>query len=221
MTNPVPLRERLRALATFPRSGLPDLEPAAAPATPHELFLTWMDEAIDAELLAPHVLILSTTGADGEVHARALILKDVTPEGWWFASRSSGPKAKDLGSNPHAAGTFFWPGLGRQIKLTGTVAAATPEQSRADFLARPARSRAAGLVDNQSEPLGSIAEYEAAYSEALDAVTADPTLTAPDWTAYVLTPTAVEFWQATDDGPHTRLLYTHAGTAWTTTLLWP
>lgn len=221
MTDPAPFRDRLRALPTFPRDGLPRLDPAAVPTTPHELFLTWMDEAIDAGILAAHAMILSTAGADGEVHARTVILKDLTPAGWWFASQASSPKARDLESNPHAAATFLWPALGRQIRVTGLVEAAPPEVSRADFLARPDRSRAAGLVNRQSEPLASLAEYDAAFASAFDAVTADPGLAAPNWTAYVLSPTAVEFWQAPDDGPHTRLLYRETGTAWTSTLLWP
>lgn len=221
MTEPATLRERLRALQTFPRPGLPELDPGSAPATPHELFLTWLDEAIDAGILAPHAVVLSTADAAGNVHARVVILKDMTEAGWWFASQSSGLKGRDLEANPHAAMTFLWLGLGRQVRVTGTVAAADPETSRADFLARSDLSRAAGLVNRQSEPLGSLAEYDTAFEAALDAVTADTGLVAPDWTAFALAPTEVEFWQAPDDGPHVRLLYRQDGAGWTTGLLWP
>ncbi len=214
-------RERLRALPAFARPGLPHFDTEAAPATPHELFVSWIDEAIDAGLLAPQAATLSTADAAGRVHARTLVLKDVTADGWWFASQSSGPKGHDLAANPHAALTFFWPELGRQVKVTGTAASAGPEASRADFLARPDLSRAAGLVNRQSEPLGSLEEYARAFAEALRAVTADPELAAPDWTAYVLAPTEVEFWQAPDDGPHTRLLYRAGADGWATGLLWP
>lgn len=214
-------RERLRALPAFGRPGLPVLDPDAAPPTPHELFVTWTEQAIDGGLLAPHAATLSTADAAGHVHARTLVLKDVTADGWWFASQSSGPKGRDLAANPHAAMTFFWPELGRQVKVTGSAASAEPEVSRADFLARPDASRAAGLVNRQSEPLGSLDEYQHAFDEALRAVTADPELAAPDWTAYVLTPTEVEFWQAPDAGPHTRLLYRAQADGWTTGLMWP
>ncbi|MBE1877713.1 pyridoxal 5'-phosphate synthase [Myceligenerans pegani] len=221
MTGPATLRERLRALETFPRPGLPELDPGAAPTTPHELFGIWLDEAIDAGVLAPHAVVLSTADVAGNVHARTVILKDVTDEGWWFASQSSGPKGRDLEANPHAAMTFLWPGLGRQVRVSGTASPADPGTSRADFLARPDLSRAAGLVNRQSEPLGSLAEYDAAFAAALDAVTADPRLVAPEWTAFALAPTEVEFWQASDDGPHVRLLYREDGAGWTTGLLWP
>ncbi|MBL0886992.1 pyridoxine/pyridoxamine 5'-phosphate oxidase [Myceligenerans indicum] len=221
MSEPTTLRERLRALETFPRPGLPSFDPAAVPATPHELFTAWLDEAISGGVQAPHATVLSTADVAGEVHARAVILKDVTGAGWWFASQCSGPKGRDLEANPHAAMTFLWPRLGRQVKVTGTAGPADPAASRADFLARPDASRAAGLVNRQSEPLGSLAEYDAAFAAALAAVTADPGLVAPEWTAFVLAPTEVEFWQAPDDGPHIRLLYRETETGWTTTLLWP
>jgi pyridoxamine 5'-phosphate oxidase len=214
-------RERLRALPTFARPGLPAFDPDAAPSTPHELFVAWVDDAIEADLLAAHAATLSTADAAGHVHARTLLLKDVTADGWWFASQSTSPKGRDLAANPHAALTFFWPELGRQVKVTGSAASAGPEASRADFLARPDLSRAAGLVDHQSEPLASRQEYDRAFAEALRAVSTDPELTAPDWTAYVVTPTEVEFWQAPDDGPHTRLLYRAGADGWTTGLLWP
>lgn len=215
------LRERLRALPAFARPSLPVFDTAAAPSTPHDLFVSWIEQAIDAGLLAPQAATLSTADAAGRVHARTLVLKDVTADGWWFASQSTGPKGRDLAANPNAALTFFWPELGRQVKVTGTAASAGAEASRADFLARPDLSRAAGLVNHQSEPLKSQEEYADAFAEALRTVTADPGLTAPDWTAYVLAPREVEFWQAPDDGPHTRLLYRATADGWSTGLLWP
>lgn len=44
----VVLRERLRALPTLARPGLPVLDPDAAPSNPHDLFVTWIDDAIEA-----------------------------------------------------------------------------------------------------------------------------------------------------------------------------
>jgi pyridoxamine 5'-phosphate oxidase len=217
----VTFRERLRALPSFARPGLPVFDTAAVPPTPHELFVTWIEQAIDGGLLAPQAATLSTADAAGRVHARTLVLKDVTVDGWWFASQSNGPKGRDLAANPNAALTFFWPELGRQVKVTGTAASAGAEAGRADFVARSDLSRAAGLVNHQSEPLGSHEEYADAFAEALRTVTADPGLAAPDWTAYVLAPTEVEFWQAPDDGPHTRLLYRAEADGWSTGLLWP
>lgn len=227
-------RERLRALPVFPE-GLPELDMSrldALPATPHELFAAWFDDAVDAGLLAPHAMTLSTADAAGRVHARTVICKDLTDDGWWFAGHADSPKGRDLATNPHAALTFFWRELGRQVRVSGPV---TPDHAvgAEDFRTRPAPSRAAGLVGvrRQSEPLGALAEHDAAFAAALERAAADADLVAPSWTAWVVTPVEVEFWQTRVGRGQTRLRYradeptpSHPATGttlWTKELLWP
>ncbi|QDW63803.1 pyridoxal 5'-phosphate synthase [Oerskovia sp. KBS0722] len=217
---PPSLRDRLRALPTF-APGLPTLDPDATPSDPATLFRAWIEEAIDAGVPLPHAMTLATAGASGEVHARTVILKDVDPSGWWFATGSSSPKARDLAENPHAALTFLWPALGRQVRVIGPVTPAAPATSTADFLARSEGSRAAALVGHQSEALTSRQEYRDAFAGALARVQRGPTLVEPTWTAYALAPTSVEFWQASDDRGQTRLRYRTVGHDWEKGLLWP
>ncbi|MCF4121600.1 pyridoxal 5'-phosphate synthase [Antribacter sp. KLBMP9083] len=213
-------RERVRALPTF-GTGLPTLDPEDAAPTPHELFVRWFDEAVDAGLPAPHAMTLSTADAAGRVHARTVVLKDVTPDGWWFAGHANSRKGQDLTENPNAALTFLWLGMGRQVRVTGPVVTAEADQCAADFLARPDTSRAAGLVNRQGEPLASREDYAAEFARALDTVRAEPGTVSPTWTAYALAPTEVEFWQAGDDKGQTRLLYRTDGIHWEKGLLWP
>ncbi|MCA5893725.1 pyridoxal 5'-phosphate synthase [Isoptericola sp. NEAU-Y5] len=237
-------RERLRALRTFP-PGLPpfgvDLDDlSSAPAAPQDLFGAWLDDALAAGVGAPHAATLSTADTEGRVHARTLALKDVTDDGWWFAGHASSPKGRDLEANPHASLTFFWRDLGRQVRVTGRATSAGTEAGAADFRARPDGSRAAGLVGHQSEPLGSPQEYRDAFADRLEHARAHPDDAAPTWTAWVLTPVEVEFWQASDDKGQSRLRYrrtpaagatrttpttptTHDDTdiTWTKELLWP
>lgn len=224
-------RERLRALPTFP-PGLPpfgvDLDDlATAPATPQELFAQWFDDALAAGVGAPHAATLSTADAEGHVHARTLVIKDVTADGWWFAGHATSPKGRDLAENAHAALTVFWRELGRQVRVTGHAASAGPEAGAADFHARPDGSRAAGLVGHQSEPLGSRQEYWDAFARRLGDTREDPAVVAPSWTAWVLAPATVEFWAASDDEGQSRLRYrtdpstTENDPTWTKELLWP
>lgn len=214
------LRDRLRALPAFP-PGLPTLEPDATPSDPATLFRAWIVAAIDAGVPLPHAMTLATAGSSGEVHARTVILQDVDPSGWWFATGSSSPKARDLAENPHAALTFLWPALGRQVRVIGPVTTAAPATSATDFAARSEGSRAAALVGHQSEPLASRQEYRDAFAGALARVQQEPTLIEPTWTAYALAPTSVEFWQASDDRGQTRLRYRAVGHDWEKGLLWP
>lgn len=219
------LRDRLRAIPPFPAE-LPGFEPDAGASTPEAQFLGWLDEAIGAGQPAPHVMTLSTADAEGRVGARNLILKDIDERGWQFASHATSPKARELAENPRVALSFWWPVLGRQIRVVGTATALPAEESGRDFLARPTASRAAALVGHQSETMADRDDFAQALQDANERLDASAELTDPAWTVYAVAPDSVEFWQARHDRAHTRLRYERQRGAdvqavWTTTLLWP
>jgi pyridoxamine 5'-phosphate oxidase len=216
------LRTRLRAVPTLTGTP-PTWDPARAPETPHPLFVEWLLEAVDRQVPEPCATTLSTVRADGRPDARVLILKDVTDEGWQFASSSTSRKGEELAGTPYAALTFYWIPLGRQVRVLGRVEAADPEESARDFLARPAGSRAAALAGRQSAVLEDPAEVEAAIAVQAERLAAEPGLVAANWTLYTLRADEVEFWQADPDRRHLRLRYRLDDPAlpWTKERLWP
>ncbi len=125
-----------------------------------------MEAAIGAGALEPHVMTLSTADADGRPDARMLILKDVSSAGFWFATSADSAKGRQLRVNPAAALTFYWPLLGRQVRVRGRVEAASADQSAQDFLARGVGARAVALASAESSPLASRAECAAAVEAA-------------------------------------------------------
>lgn len=167
-----PLRDRLRALPAFPDE-LPTFDPQAAPASADVLFLAWLDDALARGVHQPHAFTLSTAGPTGHVTARILILKDLVDGQWVFAGARSTRKGIDLAANPSAAMTFYWPELGRQVRLTGEVEELASTVAAADWAARPATAETHN----------------------------------PDWAAWALTPSEVEFWQARHDRQHVRHWY--------------
>jgi pyridoxamine 5'-phosphate oxidase len=215
------LRALLRSQKVFPE-GMPHFDPDAAPDDPVTLFLRWLEAAIQEAVPAPHAMTAATADDRGRPSSRVLICKDVDDGGrWYFASNAASGKGRDLAVNPRAALSFFWPQQGRQIRIRGAVVPAGEPASAADFLARPAASRAEGLVGRQSEPLGDLAELDRAFRQAHDRVLADPGLVAPGWTLYALTADEVEFWQGDPERRHVRLRYQRTASAWTRHLLWP
>lgn len=214
------MRRWLRALPTHPGS-LPEFDPGSAPAGPVELFTTWLTDAAETGLPMPHAAVLSTAGSGGTVSGRTLILKDVDDDGWVFATQSTSPKARDMAVNPHAALTFFWPILGRQVRVQGRVEELPAQVGAGDFLARPLSSRAACITGQQSAELGSRQEYWDAYRQSLATVEDNPDLVAEHWAAYAIRPHWVEFWQATTDSGQIRLRYIADGGTWTSGLRWP
>jgi pyridoxamine 5'-phosphate oxidase len=213
------VKRTLRGWPSFPEE-LPEFDPDTAPETPRELFLEWLEEAGE-HVLAPHAVTLSTVDADGVPDARVVILKDVDAESWAVATSSESPKGVQLAKNPHAALTFFWPGRGRQVRLRGPVSPAAPDVSAADFTARPPASQVEAFVGRQSEVLADPADLDRAAEEARRWVEENPGVAPETWTRYLVTPSEVEFWQASHDRRHLRLRYRREGGAWIRERLWP
>jgi pyridoxamine 5'-phosphate oxidase len=214
------LAGRLRAIRVFDGK-LPDFDPESVPARPTALFTAWLTAAIDAGASEPHVMVLSTVDGAGHPDARALILKDVDDDGWWFASSSAGPKGAQLANNPWAALTCYWPSQGRQVRIRGEVRKGTPQDSAQDFLARASGGRAEALVGRQSQYLANRDELSVALTSAEERVTEDPDLVAGDWTRYLLRAREVQFFQGDPARKHIRVRYQFTGSMWSHTLLWP
>ena len=216
----VTIRDQLRALPVFDRP-LPGFDTDQVPGEPVSLFAAWLAEAIDAKVIEPHAMTLSTVDAQGRPDARVLLLRDVTPAGWQFWTSSTSAKGAELAANPHAAVSFYWREQARQIRVLGQVSVADQATRDADFLSRSDASRIASLVGRQSEVLEDPAalgrEIEAARQRLAD----NPQLVAHDHTVYLLAPGEVEFWQGDHQRQHIRLRYRRSGATWITERLWP
>ncbi|MGW6280638.1 pyridoxine/pyridoxamine 5'-phosphate oxidase [Kribbella sp. NPDC055071] len=215
------LRSRLRAVPTLTGTP-PSWDPEQAPESPQPLFVDWLLYAVDHQVPEPCAATLSTVRADGRPNGRVLILKDLTADGWQFASSATSRKGEELAASPYAALTFYWIPLGRQVRVLGTVEPADPEESARDFLARPVPAKAEALAGRQSDVLDDPADIDAAVAEQTARLTDEPGLVAKNWTLYTLRPDEVEFWQADSDRRHLRLRY-HLDTPdhWTKERLWP
>jgi len=165
---------------------------------------------------------IATVSAEGAPSTRTLLLKDVTPEGLWFATLSSSPKGRDLAHNPRAALLLYWREQGRQIRVVGDVEPGSRELARIDFLKRHPNARAIAAGGQQSEPLPATdAEYESAVSAARERIDADPEYVPDEWQAYLVRPVEFEFWQAARERDQLRLRYRRDGDGWVRDLLWP
>lgn len=211
------VRDLLSGLPVFP-SGLPPFNPASAPNMPLDLFTQWLSEAIEDGVCAPHAVTLSTTDDNGRPDARVVILKDVDERGFSFATSSNSPKGRQLQSMPYAALTFFWQGVGRQIRISGAVTPGTTEENDADFRRRHPAARALVIAGQQSEVITEGESVSAAVERELGGIEDKGSAT---WTVYTLAPERVEFWQADQDRRHTRLRYLRNGGGWRREILWP
>jgi pyridoxamine 5'-phosphate oxidase len=214
------LRSQLRALPSL-AGPFPPFDPDSAPADPVVLFTDWLWSAIDAGVPEPHATTLSTVDGDGRPSARVLIIKNVDGRGWQFASSATSTKGRELAAAPWAALTFYWPALGRQVRVRGDVSRADAQESAADFRNRSLGSRVVGLLGRQSQRLDSRPDLDVAIERATERITLDPELVPPDWSVYTVHPREVEFWQGDRQRRHVRLRYLRSGDEWRRELLWP
>ncbi|KAJ5620530.1 pyridoxamine 5'-phosphate oxidase [Penicillium lagena] len=201
----------------------PDLDFDTFPETPHESFKLWFHEAIAAGVREPHAMTLSTTDDQGHPDARVLILKNVDARGWHFAVKSDSPKGKQLAGNGHAALTFYWPQLARQIRLRGRAVEAPATESALDYKARPIESRICAVASDQS---GVLLDRDALTQNLADTelkMSKDPMSGVEKWRVYIVVADTVEFWQGEANRLHKRLQYVHnkGEDKWQKHFLWP
>ncbi|MFJ9445841.1 pyridoxal 5'-phosphate synthase [Kitasatospora sp. NPDC101235] len=206
---------------------LPSFDHEAAPAEPGPLFVDWLATALHAGVLDPQAFTLSTVDADGMPDARVLVLRDVDAAGtgWNFSADADSPKGRQLAGHPAAALTVYWPQLGRQVRVRGTVERAADLVAAAEFATRSPAARVHALVGRQSEPLGSFAEYDEAVAVVRRRLEAHPDAVPPGHAVYTLWAHEVEFWQGDAQRRHIRLRYTRTGPVsspeWSRSLIWP
>jgi pyridoxamine 5'-phosphate oxidase len=217
------LHELLRSLRVWDPevTSLPPFDPTTAPATPLALFTAWFAEAVAAGQPEPHTMSLATADAAGDPDVRIVMLHGADEDGWSFATHATSRKGTHLAAHPHAALAFYWPVLGRQVRVRGPVTAAPSQEGRADLHARSTGALAAALTGRQSEVLGSLEELASASQAAWDRAQREPDAPVPSWTLYRLRPDAVEFFQGDERRRHVRVNYRRAAGTWERELLWP
>ncbi|KAI1034945.1 hypothetical protein LB503_011709 [Fusarium chuoi] len=218
------LQAKLRALPVLEGASHPKAEFSSFPETPHQAFETWLDEAISANVPEPHAVTLSTVDEQGFPDARVLILKNVDHRGWHFAIKATSPKGRQISSNNNVALTFYWPKIGRQIRLRGKASSLSRSECEQDWTARSAMAKITAKVSRQSEPLNDPHELEAKMAEAVKSHKIEGQEPSSEgWVVYAVAPQTVEFWQASSDRLHQRLKYNldPAQSTWSKTALWP
>ena len=172
---------------------------------PLELFHEWV--------AGPEVA-LATATPDGRPSVRMVLLKSADERGFTFFTGYESRKGRELESNPRAALLFHRPGI--QVRVEGTVERLPVSESDAYWATRPEASRRSAAASNQSQPIGSREELEA----AVDSQPAQPPR--PErWGGYRLIPDTYEFWRHRDDRLHERHLFRARGDGWDVVMLQP
>ncbi|MEN9924018.1 MAG: pyridoxamine 5-phosphate oxidase [Pseudomonadota bacterium] len=142
--------------------------------------------------------------------------------GFVFYTNSHSRKGGELLANPQAAMLFHWKSLRRQIRIEGTIARVPDEMADAYFASRSRDSQLGAHASDQSAPLKSRAEFLARIAKTTAKHLVGQVPRPPHWTGFCLTPSAFEFWMDRPFRLHERRRFTRLPDGgWTSTLLYP
>ncbi|SDV50137.1 pyridoxamine 5'-phosphate oxidase [Chitinasiproducens palmae] len=188
---------------------------------PIQQFEHWFADVLACELPDPNAMTLATASRDGRPSARIVLLKGIVDGGFRFFTNYDSRKGRDLAENPHASLSFYWVGLERQVRIEGTVAKTSAQDSDEYFFSRPVESRLGAWASEQSQPVADRAALEQREREFKARFGDDPPRP-PHWGGYQLSPQTIEFWQGRPSRLHDRLVYSrNADGSWTLSRLSP
>jgi pyridoxamine 5'-phosphate oxidase len=190
---------------------------------PFALFKLWLDEARATEINDPEAMTLATVDERGLPDARMVLCKGADARGLVFYTNIESAKGGELKGQPRAAALFHWKSLRRQARFRGAISEVTQAESDAYFASRPRGSQIGAWASQQSRPLPSRADLEAAV-ETYERRFGSADVPRPDyWRGYRLEPMEIEFWSDRRSRLHDRLLFVRAapGVIWERRLLYP
>jgi pyridoxamine 5'-phosphate oxidase len=181
----------------------------------------WLSEAREADVTAPMAMTLVTVGAEGQPSARVVSLKRIEGGRLIFTTALWTRKVEELRVNPRVAATFFWPSMGRQVRIEGRAEIAERELAEELFAERPRSHRLQAHISRQGEEIESLEPLRGRLEELRAELGEGPVPCPEEWGAVRLVPDRIEFWQEGEDRLHSRHLFEASRDGWHRSLLAP
>ena len=192
------------------------------PKSPFEFFSKCFDLARQMSLPQYEAMVLITATKAAKPSGRMVLLKDCVPEhSFRFFTNFDSRKSLELQENPQAQLLFYWPALGRQIRIEGMVRKASDAESDRYFKSRNRGSQIGAMASLQSRPLSSAQELQERVKKLTEEFAQKEIPRPENWGGFELVADYFEFWEDRADRLHERITYRKVGTGWEQGRLWP
>jgi pyridoxamine 5'-phosphate oxidase len=181
---------------------------------PIEQFTTWWNEAVESNIDEVNAMTLATADASGQPHARIVLLKGMSENGFEFFTNYESNKGKEMAANNKVALVFFWKELERQIRIEGTVSKLSEAESDSYFFSRPEESRIGAWSSPQSNIIENRDMLEKNVLQIKTRFKGKEILRPPFWGGYIVKPERIEFWQGRSNRLHDRIAYFLENNTW-------
>src|SRR5690348_7912809 len=121
---------------------------------PFVIFSEWYAEARVGTRINPDIVALASATKDGRPSVRMVFYRGIRNGGFSFFTNYESRKGSEFAENPFGAIAFYWPHLGKQVRIEGPVERLSPEESDSYFQSRPFQSQITTVLSRQSRSLG-------------------------------------------------------------------
>jgi pyridoxamine 5'-phosphate oxidase len=184
-----------------------ELDETAAGDDPLLFFNKWFTEAEAAQITEVNAMALATVDAQNKPHVRIVLLKGLDEKGFAFFTNYDSAKGHEVAQNPHAAITFFWKELQRQVRIEGIIEKVPGNESDIYFNSRPVGSRLGAWASPQSQLIADRAILDTNYKHYEEKFSDGHIPRPPYWGGYRMLPSHIEFWQGRSNRMHDRLRF--------------
>lgn len=199
-----------------------ELDAANVQADPIAQLKAWIDTAYATPgVLEANAMCIATVGADGQPSARMVLLRGLDARGLIFYTSYDSRKGHEIAVNSQVAVTFYWPALHRQVRVQGTAAKLSEDESDGYFDSRPRGHQLGAWASEQSEPVDSRTTLVERMEHFQQRFEGEGVPRPHSWGGYLIMPFRFEFWQGRDNRMHDRIEYERSGRAWTIRRLQP
>lgn len=181
---------------------------------PIEQFEIWFEEAVNAQLLDPYAMSLTTVDVYGQPATRIVYMRGMKASGFLFYTNYSSAKGNDLSVNNKVSLNFFWGELERQIRVEGEVEKVKEATSDSYFSKRPRESQIGAWASSQSKSIADRQQLEDQVTFYTNKFKGGDIPRPPHWGGYIVKPVKIEFWQGRPNRLHDRIVYLKNGNDW-------